>query len=62
MWIIENGASMCLGHQSLVAGNVSMDKEDRPALHPNEQIDVAGWTYAKRRFSMVEYSTLRMVN
>lgn len=53
---------MCLGHQSLVAGNVSMDKEDLPALHPNEQIDVVGWTYAKRRFSMVEYSTLRMVN
>lgn len=53
---------MCLGHQSLVAENVSMDKEDLPTMHSNEQICVIGWTYAKRRFSMVEYSTLRMVN
>jgi hypothetical protein len=39
-----------------------MDIERDPKLHLDEAIDVIGWTYAKRRFSMVEYSTQSIVN
>ena len=48
--------------QSSARGSVSMDTEDVPHTHPDYPIDITGWTYPKRRFSMVEYCSRRTVN
>jgi hypothetical protein len=48
--------------QSSARGSVSMDTEDAPHAHPNFPIDVTGWTYPKRRFSMAEYCFMRIIN
>jgi hypothetical protein len=48
--------------QSSVGGSISMDTEDVPHAHLDYPIDVTGWTYPKRRFSMAEYSSRRTVN
>jgi hypothetical protein len=48
--------------QSSAGGSVSMDTEDVPHAHPDYPIDITGWTYPKRRFSMVEYCSRRTVN
>jgi hypothetical protein len=48
--------------QSSTGGNVSMDTEDVPHAHPDYPIDIIGWTYPKRRFSMAEYCSRRTVN
>jgi hypothetical protein len=48
--------------QSSAGGNISMDTEDVPHAHPDYPIDIAGWTYPKRRFSMDEYCSKRTVN
>ena len=39
-----------------------MDAEDFPHVHPDYPIDIQGWTYPKRRFSMAEYCSRRTVN
>jgi hypothetical protein len=39
-----------------------MDTEDAPHAHPDYPIDVTGWTHPKRRFSMAEYCSRRIVN
>jgi hypothetical protein len=39
-----------------------MDTEDVPHTHPGYPIDITGWTYPKRRFSMAEYCSRRTVN
>jgi hypothetical protein len=38
-----------------------MDTEDIPHIHPDYQIDITGWTFSKRRFSMAEYCSRRTV-
>jgi hypothetical protein len=38
--------------QSLAGGSVSMDIEDDPHTDPDYSIDITGWTYPKRRFSV----------
>ena len=38
--------------QSSARGSVSLDTENAPHTHPNYPIDITGWTYPKRRFSM----------
>jgi hypothetical protein len=48
--------------QSSAGGSISMDIEDVPHAHPDYPIDITGWTYPKRRFSMVEYYSRRTVN
>jgi hypothetical protein len=48
--------------QSSAGGSVSMDTEDVPHTHPDYPIDITGWTYPKRRFSMAEYCSRRTVN
>jgi hypothetical protein len=48
--------------QSSARGSVSMDTEDVPHTHPDYPIDITGWTYPKRRFSMAEYCSRRTVN
>jgi hypothetical protein len=48
--------------QSSAGGNISMNTEDAPHAHPDYPIDVTGWTYPKRRFSMTEYCSRRTVN
>jgi hypothetical protein len=48
--------------QSSDGGNVSMDTEDIPHIHPDYPIDITGWTFPKRRFSMVEYCSRRTMN
>jgi hypothetical protein len=44
--------------QSLAGGSVSMDTEDVPHAHPDYPIEITGWPYPKRRFSMAEYIAL----
>ena len=39
-----------------------MDAEDFLHVHPDYPIDIQGWTYPKRRFSMAEYCSRRTVN
>jgi hypothetical protein len=39
-----------------------MDIDDVPHSHPDYPIDITGWTYPKRRFSMAEYCSRRTVN
>lgn len=41
---------------------MSLDAEDIPHLHLDFRIDISGWTSEKRSFSMMEYSTRRIVN
>jgi hypothetical protein len=48
--------------QSSAGDSVSMDTEGVPRTHPNYPIDITGWTYLKRRFSMSEYCSRRIVN
>jgi hypothetical protein len=48
--------------QSLAGGSVSMDTEDILHTHPDYPIDITGWTFPKRRFSMAEYCSRRTVN
>jgi hypothetical protein len=48
--------------QSSARGNVSLDTEDAPHTHSDYPIDVTGWTYPKKRFSMAEYSSRRTVD
>jgi hypothetical protein len=48
--------------QSSAGGTESMDTEDFPHVHPDYPIDISGWTYPKRRFSMAEYCSRRTVN
>jgi hypothetical protein len=48
--------------QSSAGGIISMDTEDVPHAHPDYPIDITGWTYPKRRFSMDEYCSRRTVN
>jgi hypothetical protein len=48
--------------QSLAGGSVSMDTEGVPHTHLDYPIDIIGWTYPKRRFSMAEYYSRRTVN
>jgi hypothetical protein len=48
--------------QSSAGGSVSMDTEDVPHTHPDYPIDITGWTFPKRRFSMAEYCSKRTVN
>jgi hypothetical protein len=48
--------------QSSTGGSVSMDTEDVPHAHPDYPIDITGWTYPKRRFSMAEYYSRKTVN
>jgi hypothetical protein len=48
--------------QSSAGDSVSMDTEDVPHAHPDYPIDITGWTYPKRRFSMAEYCSRRTVN
>jgi hypothetical protein len=48
--------------QSSAGGTESMDTEDFPHVHPDYPIDIFGWTYPKRRFSMAEYCSRRTVN
>jgi hypothetical protein len=48
--------------QSSARGSISMDTEDVPHAHPDYPIDITGWTYSKRRFSMAEYCSRRTVN
>jgi hypothetical protein len=48
--------------QSSAGGSVSMDTEDIPHTHPDYPIDITGWTFPKRRFSMAEYCSRRTVN
>jgi hypothetical protein len=48
--------------QSSARGSISMDIEDVPHAHPDYPIDITGWTYPKRRFSMAEYCSRRTVN
>jgi hypothetical protein len=48
--------------QSSARGSISMDTEDVPHAHPDYPIDITGWTYPKRRFSMAEYCSKRTVN
>jgi hypothetical protein len=48
--------------QSSAGGSVSMDKEDVLHAHSDYPIDITGWTYPKRRFSMAEYCSRRTVN
>jgi hypothetical protein len=45
-----------------LGGSVSMDTEDVPHTHPGYPIDITGWTYPKRRFSMAEYCSRRTAN
>jgi hypothetical protein len=47
--------------QSSAGGSVSMDREDVPHTHPDYPIDITGWTFPKRRFSMAEYCSRRTV-
>jgi hypothetical protein len=49
-------------HQLGPRDNISMNTEDAPHAHPDYPIDVTGWTYPKRRFSMAEYCSRRTVN
>jgi hypothetical protein len=39
-----------------------MDTEDIPHIHPDYPIDITGWTFPKRRFSMAKYCSRRTVN
>eukprot|EP00267_Zea_mays_P055875 XP_023155911.1 uncharacterized protein LOC111589316 [Zea mays] len=48
--------------QSSAGGTESMDAEDFPHVHPDYPIDIQGWTFPKRRFSMTEYCSRRTVN
>jgi hypothetical protein len=48
--------------QSSAGGSVSMDIKDIPHTHPDYPIDITGWTFPKRRFSMAEYCSRRTVN
>jgi hypothetical protein len=48
--------------QSSAGGTESMDTEDIPHIHPDYTIDIVGWTFPKRRFSMAEYCSRRTVN
>jgi hypothetical protein len=48
--------------QSSAGGSISMDTEDVPHTHPDYPIDITGWTYSKRRFSMAEYCSRRTIN
>jgi hypothetical protein len=48
--------------QSSARGSVSMDTEDVLHAHPDYSIDIIGWTYPKRRFSMAEYCSRRTIN
>jgi hypothetical protein len=48
--------------QSSAGGSISMDTEDVPHTHPDYPIDITGWTYPKRRLSMAEYCSRRIVN
>jgi hypothetical protein len=48
--------------QSSAGGSVSMDTEDIPHIHPDYPIDITGWTFPKRRFSMAKYCSRRTVN
>jgi hypothetical protein len=48
--------------QSSTGGSISMDTEDVPHAHPDYLIDITGWTYPKRRFSMAKYCSRRTVN
>jgi hypothetical protein len=48
--------------QSSAGGSISMDTEDVPHAHPDYPIDITGWTYPKKRFSMAEYCSRRTVN
>ena len=48
--------------QSSARGSVSMDTEDVLHAHPDYPIDIIGWTYPKRRFSMAEYCSRRTIN
>jgi hypothetical protein len=48
--------------QSSAGGSESMDTEDIPHTHPDYPIDITGWTFPKRRFSMAEYCSRRTVN
>ena len=45
-----------------LGGTESMDAEDFLHAHPDYPIDIQGWTYPKRRFSMAEYCSRRTVN
>jgi hypothetical protein len=47
---------------SSAGGSISMDTEDVPHAHLDYPIDITGWTYPKRRFSMAEYCSRRTVN
>jgi hypothetical protein len=49
-------------HQLGPGGSISMDTEDALHAHPDYPIDVTGWTYPKRRFSMAEYCSRRTFN
>jgi hypothetical protein len=48
--------------QSSAGGSLSMDTEDVPHARPDYPIDITGWTYPKRRFSMAEYCSRRTFN
>jgi hypothetical protein len=48
--------------QSSAGGNIYMDTKDVPHAHPDYPIDITGWTYSKRIFSMDEYYSRRTVN
>jgi hypothetical protein len=48
--------------QSSARGSESMDAEDIPHTHPDYPIDITGWTFPKKRFSMAEYCSRRTVN
>lgn len=52
--MMQIGIMILLWTRSSVAGSVSMDTEDAPALHPNELIDITVWNFPKRMFSMVK--------
>jgi hypothetical protein len=48
--------------QSSAGGSESMDTEDIPHTHPDYPIDITGWTFPNRKFSMAEYCSRRTVN
>jgi hypothetical protein len=48
--------------QSSAGGTESMDTEDIPHIHPDYPIDITGWIFPKRRFSMAEYCSRRTMN
>jgi hypothetical protein len=48
--------------KSLAGDNVPLDTEDAPHTHPVYPIVITGRTYPKRRFSMAEYSSRKIVD